>query len=58
MVYFMTKNCISVSGNDRGDIVRSKALKRCYEIPGYKDLPLEYKNLIYDKIIKDIESEV
>ena len=57
MVYFVTKNCVNI-GNDRYAIIRTEALNRCYAIEGYKDLPLEEKNKIYDKIVKEVEQEV
>lgn len=57
MVYFTTKNCICVS-NESAAIMRSKALEKCYLIPGYKGLPLEYKNIIYDYIIAKIEHDL
>ena len=57
MVYFMTKNCISIQDNPQWDLIRSETLKRCYDLPGYKELPLEYKNLIYDKIKLEVEKE-
>ena len=56
MLYFTTENCICIS-NESAAIARCKALERCYSIPGYKELPLEYKNIIYDYIIAKIERE-
>ena len=57
MVYFMTKNCIRIQDNPQWELIRSETLKRCYDLPGYKELPLEYKNLIYDKIKLEVEKE-
>ena len=57
MVYFVTKNCVNV-GNDKDAIIRTEALKRCYEIDGYAQLPLEVKNNIYDVIVKEVEEEL
>ena len=37
--------------------VRYEALRRCYLIPGYKDLTREEKNRTYDAIKKEVESE-
>ena len=37
--------------------VRYEALRRCYLIPGYKDLTREEKNRTYDAIRKEVESE-
>lgn len=42
----------------RGDIVRRETLKRCYMIPGYKDLTREEKNRTYDAIKAEVETEV
>lgn len=30
--------------------IRVEVLKKCYSIPGYKDLPLDEKNKTYDSI--------
>ena len=38
----------------RSDYIRNEALKKCYEIKGYKDLSLVDKNKIYDKIKNSI----
>ena len=37
--------------------IRTATLKRCYEMEGYADLPLEEKNRIYDATRKEIEEE-
>ena len=37
--------------------IRSEALRRCYSIPGYKELPLAEKNKIYDRIVKEVETK-
>jgi len=34
----------------RSDYIRNETLKKCYEIKGYKDLSLDDKNKIYDKM--------
>ena len=34
--------------------LRTIALKKCYSMDGYADLPLEEKNRIYDATIKEI----
>ena len=51
MTHFVTPNCICITDKDAA-ITRSKVLDICYSIPGYKDLPIEYKNIIYDAVIK------
>ena len=57
MVYFVTENCVCIT-DGKSAIIRSKALKECYSIPGYKDLPLEYKNIIYDFVKARIEDNM
>lgn len=37
------------------DDIRSIALKKCYSIPGYKDLPLSEKNAVYGRTVLEIE---
>ena len=37
--------------------IRTMTLKKCYEIAGYKDLPLAEKNRIYDATKKEIEQK-
>ena len=34
--------------------IRTSALKKCYGMEGYADLPLEEKNRIYDSVVKEI----
>ena len=34
--------------------IRTAALKKCYSMEGYADLPLEEKNRIYDATVKEI----
>lgn len=34
--------------------IRVEALKTCYKMEGYTDLPLEEKNRIYDATVKKI----
>ena len=55
MTYFVTENCICITDGSAARI-RQKALETCYNIPGYKELPTEYKNIIYDKVIKELET--
>lgn len=57
MLYFVTENCVCVS-NERDVIIRTEALKRCYAIDGYKELALDEKNAIYDRIVAEVEREV
>ena len=61
-----TKEAIEILGIDKfaqycGEVAghfifdgepRTNALKQCYSIPGYEELPLEQKNKIYDEIIR------
>lgn len=35
-------------------IVRGEILRRCYDIEGYEDLPLDEKNKIYDRIKQEV----
>lgn len=37
--------------------IRNETLNRCYEIAGYKDLPIKEKNEIYDRMKEKIELE-
>lgn len=37
--------------------IRTKALNQCYAMEGYKDLPLEEKNRIYDAVKAIIEEK-
>ena len=53
MLYFVTDNCICIT-NEQDAIIRTKALEKCYSLPGYKDLSLDNKNKIYDRIIKEL----
>lgn len=34
--------------------IRDEVLRRCYEIEGYKDLPLDEKSRIYDRIKQEV----
>ncbi len=36
--------------NPKAVDIRVEVLKKCYSIPGYKNLPLDEKNKTYDKI--------
>lgn len=44
------------TGTKKGDHmdIRTAALKKCYAMEGYADLPLEEKNRIYDATVKEI----
>lgn len=37
--------------------IRITALKMCYQIEGYEDLPLEEKNAVYDAIKAELEKK-
>ena len=37
--------------------IRVESLKRCYDIEGYAELPLDQKNVIYDRIVKEVEKD-
>ena len=37
--------------------IRTIALRKCYEMDGYRDLPLAEKNRIYDATKKEIEQK-
>lgn len=54
MLYFVTDNCICIT-NEQDAITRTKALEKCYSLPGYKDLSLDDKNKIYDTVIKELQ---
>ena len=56
MTYLVTDNCILITDTTAA-IIREKALKECYLIPGYKQLPIEYKNIIYDRVIDRIQKD-
>ena len=57
MTYFVTKNCVCVT-NAIDAIIRTEALERCYAMDGYKDLPRDEKNKIYDKVVAEVEKEI
>lgn len=38
--------------------VRAETLRRCYAMPGYKELPLEDKNNVYDKTKAEVMEEL
>lgn len=66
--FFMTKNCISIAemAKDekikveimRYEIIRTETLNRCCAMSSYKSLSLEEKNAIYDKVRREVESEL
>lgn len=67
-ICFMTKNCVSIAEavEDekikaeiiRNDIIRTETLNRCYAINCYENLSTEEKNIIYDKVRREVESEL
>ena len=40
------------------DELRNMTLDRCYAIPGYADLPIAQKNIIYDRTRSEIVREL
>lgn len=66
--FYMTKNCISIAEMEkdekikieimRYEIIRTETLNRCYAMSSYKSLSLEEKNAIYDKVRREVESEL
>ena len=68
MTYFVNYDVVSIASVTedtelqeaiiQSDKIRSEALHRCYSMENYKDLPLNEKNKIYDKIVKEVEAEL
>ena len=68
MTYFVTNNCMDIAGVvENPDIaaeimryseIRNETLNRCYTMENYKDLSLEEKNKIYDRIKREVELEL
>ena len=42
----------------QSDEIRRRALKKCLAIPGYNELPLAEKNIIYGKIREETINEL
>lgn len=40
------------------DRIRKETLDRCYSLDGYKNLPREEKNKVYDRVKKEVEKEL
>jgi hypothetical protein len=38
----------------QSDEIRRRALKKCLAIPGYNELPIEKKNILYGKIRNEL----
>ena len=65
--FFMTKNCISIAEMAEDEkikaeimyyeIIRAETLNRCYAMNHYKNLSTEEKNVIYNKVRREVESE-